>query len=221
MTEVENRVNEDAVAKQIEDLSLGNNGEVSPTVFNSVEEFSVVHPLTHKWTFWYTRPAMSPKEDWSALLKEIVTVTTVEEFWGVFNSIPKIQELQLKSDCSFFKKGIRPEWEDPQNSKGGKLTYMVPKRAAAASDELWMKLLLGIVGGTLDNEEEEIISGAFINVRRGGNRINIWTTTKEKAKVNPLGLRMKKLLGLSENDDIEFSPHDESLVKTHKFYVSR
>lgn len=71
-------------------------------------------------------------------MKEVVTFDSVEEFWGVYvglpahlsghqhspsllsqNNITPTSELALKSDYHLFKKGVKPEWEDPQNKHGG------------------------------------------------------------------------------------------------------
>lgn len=86
-------------------------------------------------------------DNWNDLLKEVVTFDSVEEFWGVYvslqlgchnrlpfqhsltlalisaqNNITPTSELALKSDYHLFKKGIRPEWEDPQNKHGGRFS---------------------------------------------------------------------------------------------------
>jgi translation initiation factor 4E len=221
------------VTKQVEELQVEESGEgsgVSPTVLRSTEDFSVTHPLSHRWTLWYTKPSTGQSgEDWKDLLKQIVTVSTVEEFWGAFNSIPKIEELQLKSDYSFFKDGIRPEWEDPHNGKGGRLMYVISNKTRnqppgpdgqkpVTGDEAWLKVLLGVIGGTLDNDKE-IINGIFINVRKMGIRVNIWISdTKPQDQIRHIGQRFKELLRLNPKDEIEFSPHD-SAYKADQFFV--
>ena len=87
-------------------------------------------------------------DNWNDLLKEVVTFDSVEEFWGVYvslsihacnylqsshcsllpsstqNNITPTSELALKSDYHLFKKGIRPEWEDPQNKHGGRFSLI-------------------------------------------------------------------------------------------------
>jgi len=49
-----------------------------------------------------------------------MTVSTVEDFWGVFNHIERVSKLQSGFDFSFFKRGIKPMWEDNANRQGGK-----------------------------------------------------------------------------------------------------
>lgn len=225
------------IAKKVDDLSLSQGaggsttaGGVTPTVFKSTEEFTSTHPLSHQWTLWYTKPPIQNNEDWKNLLKQIVTVSTVEEFWGAFNSIPRIEDLQIRSDYSFFKNGIRPEWEDSANGPGGRLIYVIPNKNRNApigpdghkpitGDEAWLKVLLGVIGGTLDNDEEELINGIFINVRKIGIRVNIWTkSTKPHESIRQIGQRFKDLLRLGPKDEVEFSPHVSS-NKADQFYV--
>ncbi len=76
------------------------------TVFHDKENFNVKHPLTSRWTLWFTKPASgkvcsavplprhnrfvltTPQGDnWNDLLKEVITFESVEEFWGVYVSL--------------------------------------------------------------------------------------------------------------------------------------
>ena len=138
-------------------------GDEQVTVFHDPENFNVKHPLMHEWTLWFTKPPsgkvtlshtlyhdpgshadLHKGDNWNDLLKEVVTFDSVEEFWGVYVSLPCLgtlnqntqpsltlplhkqnnitptSELALKSDYHLFKKGIRPEWEDSQNKHGGR-----------------------------------------------------------------------------------------------------
>lgn len=52
------------------------------------------------------------------LQHRIHTVETVEDFWSLADHIKPPSELMAGVDYSFFKNGIRPMWEDPQNVKG-------------------------------------------------------------------------------------------------------
>lgn len=73
------------------------------TVFHDKDNFNVKHPLSNRWTLWFTKPASgrvcpagplprhgrfvltAPQGDnWNELLKEVITFESVEEFWGVY-----------------------------------------------------------------------------------------------------------------------------------------
>lgn len=54
----------------------------------------------------------------------------------IFNNISKTSEIPLKSDYALFKQGVRPEWEDSANEKGGKWSFQFKRNADI--DELWL-----------------------------------------------------------------------------------
>lgn len=78
------------------------------TVFHDPDNFNVKHPLMNHWTLWFTKPSTGKvvylptavdfpcsetttdilQENWNDLLKEVVTFDSVEEFWGVYVSLP-------------------------------------------------------------------------------------------------------------------------------------
>lgn len=212
-----NTTGADADAEAVDDDS-------SPTVFKSTENFSIVHPLTSSWTLWYVQPSTAAKEDWKDLLTEVVTVSSVEEFWGAFNNLPKVSELPQRSDYALFKAGVRPEWEDSKNSNGGKWVYQFRDHKAPI-DEIWLNVLLGVIGGTMDTTEnpqvdvnDQEINGVFVNVRKAGIRFNIWTKSKHLDKLKPIGLRFKSLIKIGPSDEVEFSGHSDNRSK-QKFTV--
>ena len=57
--------------------------------------------------------------------------------------------LQRKIDAfSIFKRGIRPEWEDPQNHKASELSTVAAFDFDI--DVLWENLVLGLIGETIE-----------------------------------------------------------------------
>jgi translation initiation factor 4E len=74
------------------------------------------------------------------LTKNIVTITTVQDFWRYFMHLPQPSQILGESKkivrqdsvdgpthnlaaLMFFKENIRPEWEDPANRKGGHFQF--------------------------------------------------------------------------------------------------
>lgn len=201
------------ITNKVNNMALQEDDEITPTVLKSTEDFTVIHPLTHTWTLWYTKPNTG-KEPWHELLKPVVTLQSVEEFWGVYNSIPKVTDLQLKSDYSFFKEGVRPEWEDAHNAAGGKWSFSFKDSrsrngANMVVDDCFLRLLLGVIGGTIDNDIE-IVQGVVVSVRKAAIRVSLWTSTTDVEQLNTVGVKFKKVLGLGDNDDVEFVPHAEA-----------
>lgn len=197
------------LTKQTENLALEDK-----TVFNSKTEFSAKHPLNSRWTLWYTKPQVNKSENWSDLLKPVITFSTVEEFWGIYNSIPAANELPIKSDYHFFKEGIRPEWEDEQNAKGGKWSFSFHNKrdATPVINELWLRGLLAVLGETIEDDENEV-NGIVLNIKAKFYRVGVWTKDCDNAKLKTSGERLKLVLQLKDDQKVEFMSHDASNKK--------
>ena len=202
------------------------------TVFHDKENFNVKHPLMNKWTLWFTKPASGKGDNWNDLLKEVITFSSVEEFWGVYNNIAPVSDLALKSDYHLFKEGVRPEWEDPQNKHGGKWSYQFKEKRNVNIDELWLHTMLAAIGETLEDEEDGEVMGVVVNVRKAFFRIGVWTRTigrpipgrgdgdvaggkgrsldKGKEALLAIGRRTKEVLKLPTNEQLEFSGHTDA-----------
>ncbi|AEO70225.1 9e08ce28-c64c-405f-ad03-7f2a46dc87ff [Thermothielavioides terrestris] len=202
------------------------------TVFHDKDNFNVKHPLSCRWTLWFTKPASGKGDNWNDLLKEVITFESVEEFWGVYNNIAPVSELALKSDYHLFKEGVRPEWEDPQNKHGGKWSFQFKEKRSVNIDELWLHTMLAAIGETLEDEEDGEVMGVVVNVRKAFYRIGVWTRTtgrhipgrgdadvaggkgrsaeKGKEILMSIGRRFKNVLKLPPNEMLEFSGHTDS-----------
>ena len=91
---------------------------------------------------------------------------------------------------SLFKKGIRPEWEDPINAKGSEI-FLRNTLNAEMSDQYWENLILGVLGETLE-EDDEICGCRIVDKSKKGNwkdqrpvyRYEVWMRTKDGAVVD-------------------------------------
>ncbi|KAL8676141.1 MAG: hypothetical protein Q9186_007315, partial [Xanthomendoza sp. 1 TL-2023] len=213
-------------------MSKAKDSDEPITVFHDKDNFNVKHPLMREWTLWFTKPPTKNNANWNDLLKEVVTFDSVEEFWGVYNNITPVSELALKSDYHLFKKGVRPEWEDPQNKHGGKWSYQFKERGNTPIDELWLHLMLAGIGETLENgEDDDEVMGVVVNVRKLFYRLGLWTKTVGKQRTGGgegdtagktrsageskevlmnLGRKFKEVMKLPANEQVEFSGHTES-----------
>merc|ERR1719287_424868 len=90
-------------------------------------------PLRNEWTFWELAAAQAGGQ-YADATREVQAFSTAQEFWQIWNGVPQPSELlearritrdqpngpPLPIDAIMvFKKGIRPEWEDPKNATGG------------------------------------------------------------------------------------------------------
>ncbi|KAE8355687.1 translation initiation factor eIF 4e-like domain-containing protein [Aspergillus coremiiformis] len=212
-----------AAPEQKEETEKTNGDNI--TVFHDPENFNVKHPLMHEWTLWFTKPPSGKGDNnWNDLLKEVVTFNSVEEFWGIYNNITPTSELGLKADYHLFKKGVRPEWEDPQNKHGGKWSYQFKDKRSVPIDDLWLHAQLAAIGETLENDGDNEVMGVVVNVRKGFYRVGLWTRTVGKSIpgdknartpaqgkdiLEAIGRRFKDVLRLKEAE-VEFSGHTDS-----------
>ncbi|KAK1828541.1 eukaryotic translation initiation factor 4E [Podospora conica] len=202
------------------------------TVFHDKETFNVKHPLSNKWTLWFTKPPSGKGDNWNELLKKVITFESVEEFWGIYNNIAPVSDLALKSDYHLFKDGVRPEWEDTQNKHGGKWSYQFKDKRGVNIDEIWLHTMLAAIGETLEDEEDGEVMGVVVNVRKAFFRIGVWTRTigrsipgrgdgdvaggkgrspeKGREVLLNIGKRFKQVLKLPPNELVEFSGHTDA-----------
>ncbi|KAG0181364.1 eukaryotic translation initiation factor 4E [Apophysomyces sp. BC1034] len=194
-------------AKTVTTTTVSEQGE-EITVFHDRINYNVKHPLHNQWTLWFDNPGKKANsQSWSQNLKEIVTVDTVEDFWGVYNNIVKVNHLDTSSNYHLFKKGVRPEWEDPANAEGGKFSIQFPRnRTGEAINDYWLYLLLAMIGEQFSQENE--MCGAVVSVRKVFFRVAVWIrSAQNKEAIESIGQQLKEFLTVPNNITIEFTPH--------------
>ena len=98
-------------------------------------------PFKYAWSFFHDKNTNGA--DYEKRLTELLNnIITIKSFWELMNDLP-LDKLQMKDTFHFFKRGVKPVWEDPRNVKGGSWTFRVPK---AQSEEFWKEVLLLAVG---------------------------------------------------------------------------
>jgi translation initiation factor 4E len=76
---------------------------------------------------------------WGNDMRKVVTMSSVEEFWGTYNNIVPPSQLPAKANYYLFKDGIAPAWEDPMNKDGGKWEIQVAReRSKSIIDKMWL-----------------------------------------------------------------------------------
>jgi translation initiation factor 4E len=75
--------------------------------------------------------------------------------------------LIANTDYLLFKKGIRPEWEDPHNKQGGKWVVTLPIEEDMEDEckNSWMNIQVAMIGGLFSEELYELINGAIFSIR--------------------------------------------------------
>jgi len=168
------------------------------SVNGSSISLGTLHPLENEWSFWYDkRPAQAKRvrgeqESYESNLREIGNFGTVEDFWRYYNHMVKPSKIETNANYHFFKKGIKPMWEDKSNVKGGKWVLLV--KNAISVDTVWENVVLAMVGETFDVDDE--ICGAVFSKRKGGDRIAVWNRNRDnEIAIMTIGRHLKQILG--------------------------
>ena len=207
--DIEDTVVEDTVVEDIIEDTVEESDVKLITVFDDPVNFNCKHPLNSKWTLWVDNKENAKSKIWLESIKKIITVDSVEDFWGVFNNIPAASYLNFPSDYYLFKDDTLPMWEDTKNKNGGKMTISLKKTIDADFlDKLWLYSVLGSIGEQF--YDGNVICGVVLNIRKHQDRINIWVSTSEKDEVIAIANRWKELLEIQRTRmQVSFIKHDD------------
>jgi translation initiation factor 4E len=155
-------------------------------------------PLHNTWTFWHIKN--DPNQSWEANIKEIVDVSYVEDFWSVANYLyTPMNMLAHGGDITFFKKSIRPMWEDAQNKAGGSWLHTIHqynKKYPEIYDH-WLETLIALIGdnfcgrsgqqtSTSNEHVCDFISGVYASPRSKISKVALWTQNYRDEKTTRL-----------------------------------
>lgn len=130
------------------------------------------HQLNSSWVLW--RHPIDSK-DWSLKgYQKVATVSTVEQFWQLFNTMPTVSR-----DMWFFmREGIPPIWEHQINRQGGAFKFRVH---SSKIDDDWLTLAQTLVGEQIccDARDAELISGISCSPKRNNfQTLSVWNLDK-------------------------------------------
>mmetsp|Transcript_35273 Transcript_35273/g.74743 ORF Transcript_35273/g.74743 Transcript_35273/m.74743 type:complete len:256 (+) Transcript_35273:58-825(+) len=175
-------------------------------------------PLRYTWCVWEQEQMDETKTKYRDSTRKVAKFSTVQEFWKLWHNVPQPSELldgkvmvreiegeEGKTETSvigalmIFREGIKPEWEDKHNARGGHCQYAMKPGVPDAEgklkpgcyppgqiDEFWNNVVLGVIGSTI--EPCNVITGVRLvdklhgNVRHGAMlRLEVWYLDKEDA----------------------------------------
>jgi translation initiation factor 4E len=180
------------------------------TIFDDPKHFNVTHPLNTEWSLWISTKVKS--NNWLDTIKNIITIGSIEDFWGMFNNIPQAGSLNFPSDYYFFRNGILPMWEAPENKNGGKMTITFKKTCDLEYfNRVWLYTILGCIGEQFDNNYNHVC-GIVLNIRKHQDRVNIWLNIDNEENIKKVGLRWKEILELPKMH-ISYIKHDNTDIQ--------
>ena len=158
-TRVEELQDQEKLEDLVKDMKITEN---STEVATPDPEKVMKHPLQNAWTLWFFKNDKA--RTWEENQRPIITVTTVEDFWSLYNHIEVASRLPPGSDYSLFKEGIFPDWEDARNAPGGRWMINVDKRQRAdCLDTYWLEILFFLIGEHADQHAHQVI-GSFCKI---------------------------------------------------------
>lgn len=189
-------------------------------------------PLHNTWTFWHIKN--DPNQSWEDNIKEVIDVSYVEDFWSVASHLYTPNNMCAHGDITFFKKGIRPMWEDHSNKNGGSWLHTIHqyKKYPEIYDH-WMETLICLIGDNFcgrnflpDNNEHahehicDFISGVYASPRAKQHRLALWTKNyKDEKTTRLIGKIWKNVLKINENITITFEAHETKYDKNANFKI--
>ena len=192
---------QDKKPEAVEDATLGD------------PEMLVKHPLQNPWTLWFFKNDRS--RSWEENQRPIITFTTVEDFWALYNHIELASKLQSGCDYSLFKEGIKPMWEDDRNRRGGRWLINLDKKQRLPNlDNFWLEVMLCLIGEAFD-EHSQYVNGAVVSVRNKGDKIGMWLGDSSQAdSIITVGKKVKDRLGIDLKVTLGFEAHQDTMKKS-------
>ena len=185
------------------------------SVLEDPKNYTVKHPLQHTWKLWYKEkvaehapsPAAGEASSWQSSLKSVDDISTVEDFWGWFNVMPKPSDIKHGGDIFLFHQNIEPSWEDSVHSEGSSLTWTLRQQPSSGSSsggdskeylDYWLNAMLSCIGCSL-TVGWEYVTGVQFSARDRGSRITLWLRTSNRDIVQIVDAEFKRALaeGLS------------------------
>ncbi|KAK8807722.1 eukaryotic translation initiation factor 4E [Blastocystis sp. subtype 4] len=138
------------------------------------------HPLRNYYRFWRVSNIDANTDNYENALEDLGLCRTVEQFWEIYCFLPVIGTGSCDS-YYFFKDGIMPLWEDPENKNGGRVTLTLT--GTELLPYLWETLLLTTIGEQFNVGKE--ICGVSVTVKPKKNQsvLCVWNKTATFGRV--------------------------------------
>ena len=132
----------------------------------------------------------------------------------MYNNLYSVSEIISNTDYLLFKKGIRPEWEDPMNKTGGKWVITLPIQDDLEEDceKAWLQLILHLISGQFPRDQRDVINGVVFSIRDKHYRISIWcSVAKEISLLQQIGYTLRTITELDHQYRFGFQEHQKAI----------
>lgn len=146
------------------------------------------HPLEFVWQLWL----LDLSKDWEYALEPRNVFDTVEDYWRNFHMLRSPIASNTKSFL-MFKRGIKPEYEDPKNSHGLRWNIM-QGFAGPKAETMWRELSLMLVGGIDFAETTVNINGLYCAGKSDGAHFSVWLDNDNMDIAERIGRVVQRIL---------------------------
>lgn len=152
----------------------------------------------------------------------IATATDLESFWRLWRFVPLPSTRTPSFTYMWFRKEIKPNWEDARNKNGGTLSVTLHDRdriglqAKEPMDDAWLLTVLAVTGESLP--ESGIVNGVVMKTRKA-TTLQVWTNTTSKSQLQALADGLRALLAKhvpAGMDKIDFHSHGNATAPSAK-----
>jgi len=156
--------------------------------------------LNTPWAMYYMQRTQNPPIDGkndifeAGVTTKLVEVSTVAEFWNLMSiggniegsnsnlwfSMPMKLPYRRTPQLSFFRAGIKPEWEDEGNKYGGEWRLELRDDKCNKNrihlNAFWISTLVAVVGESMGSHDlSKHVTGVTVQRKSKEDRIKIWT----------------------------------------------
>ncbi|ELP86845.1 eukaryotic translation initiation factor 4E, putative [Entamoeba invadens IP1] len=167
------------------------------------KEIIPLHLLQTGWTYWFDPGTNQVFSTSGVTATPIFNVHSVEEFWGLYDSLEKQTTLPKGIDSFFFRKDVEPKTTE----NGGKLVFNMPVNTpekAEVAEDVWLRLMLTCIGETFEHREK--INGVSFSLRSFA-KIFVWMSTDSESELREIVGFVKNTLDLPRDIDFHFFAH--------------
>lgn len=155
---------------------------------------------------------------------EVRAVTTIADFWRLWRNLPPPSNLPTMSNFTYywFRRDIKPSWEDERNKNGGTITIMVydkdmPKLMdRQAAEDAFMATICLLTGESLP--EAAGVNGVVLKLRKSKWTMQLWTSgstkSSQQALYDVLKKELLKVLPAEVLTNVPFAPHNAAAAPT-------
>ena len=165
--------------------------------------------LEDEWVFYaHTRNG----DDYAQTYVPLAGASTIREFWNAFNNIPTVHIVKdhvtiggkRVVGLSLFRRGCKPEWEDPRNALGG--CY-----ACRTTDHMlgWRDLCMAAIGETICCTGVRMVAKPTHN--QVTVRFEVWTETPDNGALTAVASAARGAPG-----DVRFTEHQARTAPAHQ-----